>query len=210
LYIYLYSLKKQKMKTKLFNHIFETCITDYHKNDNVDFICNNLYQNNSLEFLLYKKCWIDTVQWHLEDIIRNPQISPEEALKIKRRIDLSNQDRTDLVEEIDDFLFQTLSKSTIKPNARINTETPAWAIDRLSILNLKIFHMNQELQRKDAKPEHLEKCKIKLNILNQQFIDLSTSIDSLLNDISTGNCVAKTYKQMKMYNDPELNPVLRK
>jgi len=198
------------MNTQLFNKIFKTTISDYHKFDNVDFEYINPFEKNILEFLLYKKCWIDTVQWHLEDIIRNPKINPEEAVKIKRRIDLSNQDRTDLVEQIDDFLFEKFSKSAIKPNARINTETPAWAIDRLSILNLKIYHMAQEVERKDASSEHIDKCSIKLSVLNQQFIDLSTSIDSLLTDISNGDCIAKTYKQMKMYNDPELNPILRK
>lgn len=198
------------MKSEQFNTIFKKVIEDYHINDNIDFQYLNPYSENTLDYLLYKKCWIDTVQWHLEDIIRLPKINPEEAVQIKRRIDKSNQDRTDLVEQIDDFLLKKLSSSNIKEKARINTETPAWAIDRLSILNLKIFHMSEEVSRKDATNEHIEKCSQKLNVLKQQYKDLSQAIDQLLEDILNGDCIAKTYKQMKMYNDPQLNPVLRK
>ncbi len=198
------------MNSIIFNKIFKQAIEDYHVNDNVDFKYIIPFPENCLEYLLYKKCWIDTVQWHLEDIIRLPEINLVEAVKIKRRIDVSNQDRTDLVEKIDDYLYTKFNSNNIKSSARINTETPAWAIDRLSILNLKIYHMNQEVIRKDATVPHIEICTTKLNILNQQYKDLSTAIDQLLEDVLNGSCIAKTYKQMKMYNDPQMNPVLRK
>lgn len=197
------------MNSVLFNNIFKKVIDDYHVNDDVNTKINNPYNKESIEFLLYKKCWIDTVQWHLEDIIRLPEINPVEALRIKRKIDLSNQDRTDLVELIDDYLFSEFKSVKLIASPRINTETPAWAIDRLSILNLKIYHMNKEVNRTDATLQHIEKCIEKLNTLNLQYNDLSTSIDQLLQDILNGVCIAKTYKQMKMYNDPQLNPVLR-
>jgi hypothetical protein len=198
------------MNSLIFNNIFKQSIEDYHKNDDIDFKSINPFHENSLEYLLYKKCWIDTVQWHLEDIIRLPEIDPSEALKIKRRIDLSNQDRTDLVEQIDEYLYYKFYSNNATSSSRINTETPAWAVDRLSILNLKIYHMNLEIVRQDATVEHIEKCTEKLSILNQQYIDLSVAIDQLLTDILNGVCIAKTYKQMKMYNDPQLNPILRK
>jgi len=148
------------------------------------------------------------VQWHLEDIIRDPKIDATEALLIKRRIDRSNQDRTDLVEEIDAYLRNKYSDVKVKPDARINTESPAWAIDRLSILALKIYHMKEQTLRTDASPEHIEKCQAKLNVLLQQQVDLSTAIDQLLEDIANGDKYMKVYKQMKMYNDPSTNPVL--
>lgn len=194
--------------TKLSNSIFEEVINDYHKTDNVDAPIINPYQEKSIEYFLYLKNWIDTVQWHLEDIIRNPQIDPVEALAIKRRIDKSNQDRTDLVELIDSYFLEKYKDVHVHPDARINTESPAWAIDRLSILALKIYHMRQETERKDVDKDHLEQVVKKLAVLLAQREDLSTAIEELLEDIESGKKYMKVYKQMKMYNDPALNPVL--
>lgn len=196
--------------SEICNRIFKETIHHYHSFDDVDATPKNPYRKGTIEDLLFRKNWIDAVQWHLEDIIRNPEIDPVEALKIKRRIDKSNQDRTDLVESIDDFFLAKYSEVTILPDATINTESPAWAIDRLSILALKIYHMEEEAKRTDAAPDHLEKCKIKLAVLLQQREDLSSAIDQLMNDIEAGKKYMKTYKQMKMYNDPALNPVLYK
>lgn len=190
------------------NAIFEQAIKDYHKTDNVDAPIQNPYKQNSIEHDLYLKCWIDTVQWHLEDIIRDPEINPAEALKLKRRIDKSNQDRTDLVERIDSFFYTQYHNTTVKSDATINTESPAWAIDRLSILNLKIYHMEEQTERTDTTPEHITTCQKKLNILLEQKKDLSSAIDQLLNDIQDGVKYMKVYKQMKMYNDPSTNPIL--
>ncbi|WP_434979729.1 DUF4254 domain-containing protein [Daejeonia sp. YH14] len=188
--------------------IFNESIHDYHVYDDVDTPEKNPYNQNTLEWLLYAKNWIDTVQWHLEDIIRDENISPEEALKIKRRIDASNQKRTDLVEYTDQWLYHKFSAVKPDEDAKINTETPAWAIDRLSILALKIYHMSLEANRSSASDEHRAKCQQKLNVLLEQKKDLSTSIDRLLEDIENGKVKMKLYKQMKMYNDESLNPVL--
>lgn len=196
--------------TQLCNEIFTRSISEYHKHDDVDFPMANPYEAGSVEALLYHKNWIDTVQWHLEDIIRDPQIDPVEALKIKRRIDASNQDRTDMVEYIDSYFLELYKDVEIASDATINTESPAWAVDRLSILALKIYHMEQELVREDVSPEHKAACQTKADILNQQNIDLSQAIDSLIDDIAAGAKFMKVYKQMKMYNDPTLNPVLYK
>ena len=194
--------------SQLSNQIFDNCIENYHLTDNVDAPIKNPYELRSIEFYLYLKNWIDTVQWHLEDIIRNPEIEPVEALKIKRRIDKSNQDRTDLVELIDSYMLDKYKDVEVKAEATINTESPAWAIDRLSILALKIYHMSIEANRPDAKPEHKAECHKKLEVLLEQRKDLSLAIDQLLADIEAGNKYMKVYKQMKMYNDPALNPVL--
>ena len=194
--------------TELSNSIFNQVIADYHKNDHVDTPIQNPYPLRSIEYYLYLKNWIDTVQWHFEDIIRDPNIDPVEALKIKRRIDKSNQDRTDLVELIDSYFLDKYKDVEILPDATINTESPAWAIDRLSILALKIFHMREQVERIDSTPEHHESCQQKLNVLLEQQKDLSSAIDQLLGDIETGKKFMKVYKQMKMYNDPSLNPVL--
>lgn len=188
--------------------IFEQSCNDYHQHDNVDAIMQNPYPLKSIEYYLYLKNWIDTVQWHLEDIIRDPKIDAVKALEIKRRIDKSNQDRTDLVELIDSYFLDKYKDVKISPDATINTESPAWAIDRLSILVLKIYHMQQEVDRPDADENHRQQCQIKLNILLEQRKDLSTAIDQLLSDIENGSKYMKVYKQMKMYNDPSLNPVL--
>lgn len=197
------------MKTALeMYEIFKVSIADYHLNDNVDTPITNPFQEGDYANLLYQKNWIDTVQWHLEDIIRDPQIKPEKALVIKRRIDASNQDRTDLVEKIDDHYLQVFEKKEAKTNARINTESPAWAIDRLSILSLKIYHMEVEASRTNVAEALSEKNKFKLSVLNTQLEDLTTSIDQLLEDLQSGARIMKIYRQMKMYNDPELNPVL--
>lgn len=196
------------MISALSNSIFEKSIADYHKADDVDTPIHNPYPSDGLEHLLYLKNWIDTVQWHLEDIIRDPQINPADALLIKRRIDSSNQERTDVVEYIDSYFLQQFREVKAATDASINTESPAWAIDRLSILALKIYHMQAEVQRTDASEEHRALCQQKLNILLDQRTDLSTAIDELLADIKQGKKYMKVYKQMKMYNDPSLNPVL--
>ncbi|NDW10885.1 DUF4254 domain-containing protein [Dysgonomonas sp. 520] len=194
--------------TELSNQIFDTTIADYHKTDNIDAPITNPYPLKSIEYYLYLKNWIDTVQWHLEDIIRDPQIDPVEALKIKRRIDKSNQDRTDLVELIDSYFLDKYRDVKTQPSAKINTESPAWAIDRLSILALKIYHMRQEAERENADTAHREASRKKLDVLLTQRVDLSTAINELIEDIESGNKYMKVYKQMKMYNDPALNPVL--
>lgn len=196
------------MFSKIAFPIFEQSINDYHQYDNVDQPINNPFRKDKIEHLLYAKNWIDTVQWHLEDIIRNPEINPVEALALKRRIDASNQVRTDMVEFIDSYFLQEYKDVTVKGGAKINSESPAWALDRLSILALKIYHMNEEATREDASPEHRAKCNEKLNVLLEQRTDLSTAIDDLLTDIENGDKFMKVYKQMKMYNDEELNPVL--
>ena len=188
--------------------IFEESTKAYHVSNHVDASINNPYEEKSIEFYLYLKNWIDAVQWHLEDIIRNPEIDPIEALVIKRRIDKSNQDRTDLVELIDSYFLDKYKSVVVKPTAKINTESPAWAIDRLSILCLKVYHMQQEADRTDALPDHIASCKNKLAVLLEQKADLSEALEQLLNDIETGDKYMKVYKQMKMYNDPSLNPVL--
>ena len=193
---------------ELCNQVFNQAIRDYHVTDNIDTPINNPYERDSIENRLYLKCWIDTVQWHFEDIIRDPHIDPAEALALKHRIDRSNQDRTDLVEQIDSYFRQKYSDVNVLPDARINTESPAWAIDRLSILALKIYHMKEQAERTDASDEHRQKCQTKLNVLLEQQVDLGTAIDQLLEDIAAGRKYMKVYRQMKMYNDPSTNPVL--
>lgn len=196
--------------SQLCNRIFGETTALYHVTDDVDAQPVNPYTQGSIEFLLFSKNWIDAVQWHLEDIIRDPQIDPVEALKIKRRIDKSNQDRTDLVEYIDGYFMDKFKDVKPKSDAGLNTETPAWAVDRLSILALKIYHMEQETLRTNASAEHIAGCKQKLDVLLTQRVDLSGAIDELLGDIESGKKYMKLYKQMKMYNDPALNPVLYK
>ena len=193
------------------NTIFQEVIRKYHEIDSVDQPFSNPYdaENDLIEHLLYRKCWIDTVQWHYEDIIRDQNIDPTEALKLKRMIDASNQDRTDTVEYIDSYFLEKYKDVQPVNDATINSESPAWAIDRLSILALKIYHMNEEATREDASQEHQMKCKAKLDVLLEQRVDLSTAINQLLQDIADGKKYMKVYKQMKMYNDDELNPVLR-
>ncbi|HLV40015.1 DUF4254 domain-containing protein [Xanthomarina sp.] len=199
------------MFTDKANKIFQDVIEKYHVINTVDQSFDNPYnkEKNLLEHLLYRKSWIDTVQWHYEDIIRDPQIDPVAALKLKRQIDASNQDRTDMVEYIDSYFLEKYKNITPKADATINTESPAWGIDRLSILALKVYHMNEEATRTDASEAHLVACKKKLDVLLEQRVDLSTAIDTLLSDIEKGEKYMKVYKQMKMYNDDELNPVLR-
>lgn len=194
--------------TDVFNRIFNESIDKYHLTDDVDTPIQNPYEIRTLEYYLYLKNWIDTVQWHLEDIIRNPAIDPVEALAIKRRIDKSNQDRTDLVELIDSYFLDKYKDVKVRQDATINTESPAWAIDRLSILALKIYHMRLEAERNDVDQQHRDTCAGKLKVLLEQQKDLSSAIDTLLEDIAAGRKYMKVYKQMKMYNDPNLNPVL--
>jgi hypothetical protein len=196
------------MFSKFAYSIFEQSINDYHIQNNVDQSINNPYPKDQIEHLLYFKNWIDTVQWHFEDIIRDPNIDPVAALVLKRRIDASNQERTDMVEYIDGYFLQKHANVQVKPSAKINSESPAWAIDRLSILALKIYHMNEEATRADASQDHRDKCQTKLNVLLEQRTDLSSAIDDLLTDIENGDKFMKVYKQMKMYNDDDLNPVL--
>ena len=190
------------------NEIFDQIVRLYHVTDDVDAVFDNPFEAGSIENSLARKNWIDAVQWHLEDIIRDENIDPVEALALKRRIDQSNQDRTDLVEKIDTYFRQRYEGVHVLQNATINTESPAWAIDRLSILALKIWHMREQIERTDADAAHIAKCQAKLEVLLEQREDLTTSIDQLLDDIAAGRKFMKVYRQMKMYNDPETNPVL--
>ena len=192
------------------NQIFRTAVVDYHITNDVDAPMRNPYALGTIEHDLYLKNWIDTVQWHLEDIIRDPQIDPAEALLLKRRIDKSNQDRTDLVERIDSYFWEQYHTVLPKTNAKINTESPAWAIDRLSILHVKIYHMQEQVNRTDVIQEQHDKCAAKLAVLQEQLQDMTTSITQLLEDYASGERIMKVYRQMKMYNDPTLNPVLYK
>lgn len=198
------------LNSDLFNRICMESIEAYHVSDDVKAECYNPYAKDSIEWLIYQKNWIDTVQWHLEDLIRIKDIDPEKALAIKREIDASNQRRTDIVEEIDDYIFAKFSHVNPQSDARLNTETPAWAIDRLSILNLKLYHFKEELERKDADEDHLRKCKLKVDVLLNQHKDLTDALDELIKDLASGAYIMKVYKQMKMYNDEKLNPMLRK
>lgn len=199
------------MFTEKANKIFQEVIDAYHIVDDPYQSFENKYDKNTdlLAHLLYRKCWIDTVQWHYEDIIRDPNIDPVAALVLKRKIDASNQDRTDMVEYIDSYFLEDNKNAVAKSGATINTESPAWGVDRLSILALKVYHMNEEATRTDATETHRAACQKKLEVLLEQRVDLSTAIDTLLNDIKSGDKYMKVYKQMKMYNDDELNPVLR-
>jgi len=190
------------------NTVFDRSVKDYHKTDNVDAPCVNPYAEGSFEAILYAKNWVDAVQWHLEDIIRDPEIDPVAALELKRRIDRSNQVRTDMVEEIDSWYRDQYSNVKVLDDATINTESPAWALDRLSILALKIWHMREQAERTDASPEHIARCQAKLDVLLEQREDLTTAIGQLLDDIAAGRKYMKVYRQMKMYNDPATNPVL--
>ena len=198
------------MFTQKANDIFRKAIADYHVKDNIETPIQNPFEAGSIEAILYHKCWIDTVQWHFEDIIRDPNIDPKDALVLKRRIDKSNQDRTDMVEDIDTYFRELYKDVKVLPDATINTESPAWAIDRLSILALKIWHMFEQTQRTDASAEHIATCRAKLDVLLEQQNDLSTAINQLLADIEAGRKYMKVYRQMKMYNDPATNPVLYK
>ncbi len=193
------------------NQIFQEVISNYKVLNTVDQSFENKYnkEEDLIAHLLYRKCWIDTVQWAYEDIIRDPNIDPVAALTLKRKIDASNQDRTDMVEFIDSYFLDKFSEVTPSADAKINSESPAWAIDRLSILALKIYHMNVEVDRDDATDAHKAACQKKLDVLLAQRTDLSSAIDDLLADIASGAKYMKVYKQMKMYNDEELNPVLR-
>ena len=198
------------MFTQKANDIFRKAIADYHVKDNIETPIQNPFEAGTIEATLYHKCWIDTVQWHFEDIIRDPDIDPKDALVLKRRIDKSNQDRTDMVEDIDTYFRELYKDVKPLPDATINTESPAWAIDRLSILALKIWHMFEQTQRTDASAEHIATCRAKLDVLIEQQNDLSTAIEQLLADIEAGRKYMKVYRQMKMYNDPATNPVLYK
>ena len=189
-------------------HIFQRSIDDYHVNDHVDALLKNPFASASFEALLYEKNWIDTVQWHLEDIIRKTDIDPAVGILLKRRIDKSNQTRTDLVEKIDDYFLEQFKDAVAKPGARMNSETPAWLLDRMSILMLKIYHMNEQTERKDVDADHIIKCRTKLNILIEQKNDMRLAFDELIEDIRSGSRKFKVYRQMKMYNDASLNPML--
>lgn len=190
------------------NCIFTQVVKDYHRTNDVDYPINNPYEQGTIEHDLYLKNWIDVVQWHLEDIIRDPQINPVDALALKRRIDKSNQDRTDLVERVDTYFWNMFHNVPAQANAKINTESPAWAVDRLSILHIKIYHMQEQVERQDVSAEQHEKCAQKLAVLREQLEDMTSSITQLLEDYASGERVMKVYRQMKMYNDPTLNPVL--
>ena len=190
------------------NEVFDRSVADYHKTDNVDAPCVNPYEKGSLEAIFYDKNWVDAVQWHLEDIIRDPEIDPREALELKRRIDRSNQVRTDMVEDIDTWMREKYKDVTPLPDATINTESPAWALDRLSILALKLWHMREQADRTDVSEDHLERSRAKLAVLMEQRADLTEAINTLVDDIAAGRKFMKVYRQMKLYNDPTTNPVL--
>ena len=190
------------------NRIFWNATLAYHNIDDVDAEIQNPFEEKTIDYYLYLKNWIDAVQWHLEDVIRDPDIEPEKALEVKRRIDRLNQRRTDLVELLDGYFWDKYKNVRILSCATVNTESPAWAIDRLSILCLKIYHMEQEVQRREVAQIHVKECDDKLSVLLEQRRDLILAINQLLEDIETGRKYMKVYKQMKMYNDPELNPVL--
>ena len=190
--------------------IFNRSIHDYHINDNVDQTCNNPFSENSIENLMYLKNWIDTVQWHYEDIIRDPNIAAENGILLKRKIDRSNQDRTDLVEKIDDYYIELFKNVNSSNESKLNTESPGWVVDRISILCLKIYHMQEQTERKDVSEEHVNNCIKKLSVLKEQQKDLSQSFNELLDDLENGVKKIKVYRQMKMYNDSSLNPVLYK
>lgn len=192
------------------NKIFNRAIEDYHVKDDIHTPIENPYPSDTIENQLYLKCWIDTVQWHYEDLIRDPNLDPVAGMKLKHLIDHSNQERTDLVEKIDSYFRKIYSDVKPLPDARLNTESPAWAVDRLSILALKIYHMKEQTERKDASQEHIALCKQKLDVLLEQQKDLCLAIDQLLDDIKAGRKYMKVYRQMKMYNDPSTNPVLYK
>ncbi len=193
---------------QLANKVFDRSVADYHKTDNVDTPCNNPYEKGSLEAIFYDKNWVDAVQWHLEDIIRDPEIDLQDALNLKRRIDRSNQVRTDMVEDVDSWFRDLYKNVTPDSDATINTESPAWALDRLSILALKIWHMREQAERTDVDESHLANSRAKLTVLLEQRDDLTTAIDTLLDDIAAGRKYMKVYRQMKLYNDPSTNPVL--
>lgn len=188
--------------------VFKECITDYHKTDNIEQPITNPYDESRIRYLLYLKSWIDTVQWHYEDLIRDPDIVPEYGMTLKRLIDHSNQYRTDIVEQIDDWFLDQFKNVKATPDARLNTESPAWVIDRLSILALKIYHMEEQVNRDDTDESHRNKSREKLNMLREQLVDISVSLDQLLEDIGKGKRIMKVYRQMKMYNDPATNPIL--
>ena len=190
--------------------VFNLSIEDYHLKDDVDTSEVNPFPIGSMQELLYSKNWIDTVQWHLEDIIRDPSIEPVNALEIKRRIDASNQKRTDLVEQIDDAVLSLFKGVKLQSYARLNTESPAWAIDRFSILALKLYHMQVEASRENNSEALQAKNQMKLSVLQEQEQDLTTAVDHLIEDLAMGRRISKVYRQMKMYNDPELNPILYK
>jgi hypothetical protein len=200
----------QDSTSQLSIKIFKESIEKYHLIDQVDQAFENPYQADSLEYLLHRKNWIDTVQWHYEDLIRDPEIDPVEGMKLKRLIDASNQDRTDTVEYIDSYFLNQFKDVAVQEDATVNSESPAWALDRLSILELKIYHMDEEANRQEASESHREKCNAKLQVLLTQREDLGSSIDDLLQDIASGSKYMKVYKQMKMYNDEDTNPVLYK
>ena len=197
-----------KNNAEIANKVFDLSVATYHKTDNVDAPCVNPFEEGSLEAIFYNKNWVDAVQWHLEDIIRDPDIDPREALELKRRIDRSNQVRTDMVEDIDTWFRDLYEDVKPLPEATINTESPAWALDRLSILALKIWHMREQAGRTDASEDHLAKSRAKLAVLLEQRKDLTTAIDTLIEDIEAGRKYMKVYRQMKLYNDPATNPVL--
>jgi len=198
------------MDAKTLNQIFNNCIEDYHIHDSVDQKIQNPHPGEGIHHLVYHKCWIDSVQWHYEDLIRDPDIHPEDGMKLKRLIDKSNQNRTDIVEKIDDYFLNKFRNVEEKPGALLNTESPGWVVDRLSILALKLYHMEEQVDRTDSSSELIEKSKSRLSILLEQQQDLSRSFDELINDYESGKRIMKVYRQMKLYNDPSTNPVLYK
>jgi hypothetical protein len=195
------------MKAKDCNKTFKLAIENYHIHDDVNAKKPNPFDKGSLNYIMYDKCWIDTVQWHLEDLIRIPDLDPKKGIALKQRIDKSNQNRTDMVEIIDDYYF-SLFEASSRNASSMNTESPGWVVDRLSILCLKIFHMEEQVSRTDVDNLHIDDCRKKLGILSLQQNDLSDAFDQLLEDYKNGIKKMKVYRQMKMYNDAKLNPEL--
>lgn len=189
-----------------FTKIFRESIEDWHKNQE----SNNPYIGDSLEFILYNKNQIDTIQWHVEDEIRRIDILDKEIASLKRKIDSLNQQRTDLVEKLDDIFLNQFQLVVQTKDSRMNSETPAWLVDRMSILELKIYHMEEQTQRTDVSEEHRNTCANKLKVLLEQRADMILCMNQLIEDLTLGKKYMKVYRQMKMYNDKSLNPSLYK
>ena len=160
--------------------------------------------------LVSKQHFFNFELWHQEDMARDSDAPDSKIAAVKRTIDVLNQQRNDLIEQIDQYLLNILQKKNVQyvKDADMNSETPGSIIDRLSINALKIYHMEEETQRTDVNNDHLKKCSVKVSVLYDQRNDLKKSLDKLLYDLSIGEKQLKVYKQMKMYNDENLNPVL--
>jgi hypothetical protein len=185
------------------------CVERWHR-EPVD---NPYAQGDSVESLLGIVCQqhqFNYLLWHEEDIARSREVTDAQIANVKRNIDRYNQSRNDWIERIDDWITADLARHTIvcPSDARLNTETPGSAMDRLSIMSLRIYHLDEQLTREDIDDAHREKVNMRLGICRLQHHDLANSLHELLEDIYAGNKRHRTYRQMKMYNDPTLNPYL--